>query len=235
MARKPSGKKNLSAVGGDLTHDNTKNTLSDDELHALTLQHKRKYEAALAAKKKAAAEFLNCTKLIKAELGDTGLADIKDMIAADGEGFEEKLQAELERKARLARWLGLELGVQADLFQESAPTSQHERGYADGKRAGLAGEVCKPPYGAGTDGYDGYMKGWHEGTAVRSTMAREQEDGAAILMRPVSNEPDGADAFDSAADGAGTNADEATDVGVDPWPDDTAAAANKAEKEPEPA
>lgn len=221
MAR---GKKKA-AESGNLTHDNTRNELTDDQRQALTLQHKRKYEALLAAKKKADADLKNGCKLIKAELGDDGLADIKDMIAAaSDENYEAKVQAELERKARLVRWLGLDIGTQGNLFGgPTAPASQHESAYAEGKLAGMAGEACKPPYGAGTDGYDGYMKGWHEGDAIRASLAREQEEGAAILERSPQNEPDGADAFDAAAEGEQT-----------PWPDEVQAAENKV-SEPEPA
>lgn len=235
MAR-ASKKANLKVVGGtgDLSHDNTKNTLSDDDILALTLQHKRKYESALAAKKKASADFLNCTKLIKSELGDAGISDIKDMIAADSDDYEVKLRADLERKARLARWLGLEIGTQANLF---APTqvSQHERGYSEGKRAGLSGDPCKTDFAPGTDGYDGYMKGWHEGQAVNAAQIKKKEADEAPLLRPEGNDSAGADAFDAAADdvSVGDVPDELSDDDADagdapednPWPDDLAVAA----------
>jgi hypothetical protein len=201
---KPGRKPKLTVVGGggtgNLTHDNTKNALNEDEVHALTLRHKGKYVAALAAKKKASAEFLNCTKLIKAELGDDGLADIKDMIAAEtDENYEAKLQAELDRKMRLARWQGLSVGTQANMFGDTAP-SQRERGHTEGKRDGMSGKECKTDFAPGTEGYDGYMEGWHAGAAIKSNMDREQEEGAAILLRPEGNEPEGPDAFDAAAD-----------------------------------
>lgn len=186
-----------------------RNELSDDQRLALTLQHKKKYEAALAAKKKAGAEFLNCAKLIKSELGDDGIADIKDMIASESDGFEERLTAELQRQERLARWLNLQIGTQGGLFDTSHSPSQDEKGYVEGKRAGLQNEICKPPYGAGTDGYNGYMRGWHEGNAVFTTTITEQKKGAAILLRSPDNEPAGEDAFDKAAEGAAGD-----------WPDD---------------
>lgn len=220
------GRKKLNKVGGtgSLSHDTSKNELTDDQRHSLTLQHKKLYVAAIAAKKKADADVLNVTKVIKAELGGDGLADIKDMIAADGDGFEDRMKAELERKARLARWLSLDIGVQGGLFDTGATRSLRERGYDEGKRAGLAHEICKPSYGVGTDGYDGYMEGWHAGEAIRANMANEQEEGARLL-RPEGNEPAGEDAFDKASEGAGG-------AGAEPGPDEVQVASKKG-KQPE--
>lgn len=217
-------KPKLTVVGGkgDLEHDNSKNALSDDEILALTLQHKRKYESALATKKKADADFKNVCKVAKAELGDTAILDIKDMIEAESDGYEAKLQAELERKARLARWLNLDVGSQGNLFDNAGTApSQRERGYAEGKRQALEGKECKTDFSPGTEGYDGYMEGWHAGAAIKTNMDREQEEGAALLLRPQANEPDGPDAFDAAADDvAEPPTSTEGEVAPEPWPDD---------------
>lgn len=204
------------AKKGDLQHDNTRNEpLTDDELHALTLQHKKKYEAALAAKKRTAAELLGVTKLIKAELGDTGLKDIKDLIAADSEDdYEEKFQAELERKARLARWAGLSVGAQADLFDFGAvKPGVAERAFEDGKRAGLAGEVCKPPLDGGGEGHNEYVRGWHEGQASNMSLIKKTDAKEAPLIVSTDREDNGVDEFDEAASVEDDDID-------DRWPDD---------------
>lgn len=238
MARGGAKKAKLTVVGGtgNLTHDNTKNALSDDQILALTLQHKRHYENALKAKKAADASFKDVCKKAKAELGDTAILDIKDMIEAESDGYEAKLQAELERKARLARWLNLDVGSQGNLFDNAGTApSQRERGYAEGKRQALEGKECKTDFSPGTEGYDGYMEGWHAGAAIKTNMDREQEEGAAVLLRPEGNEPAGADAFDEAANSAAVevptepvaetgNADA---TGSDPWPDDVAVSARE--------
>lgn len=233
-------KANLRVVGGhgQIGHNSGDagsdgGALSDDQLLALTLNWKPKYVEALKAKKEAAAAFLAVTKKIKAELGDNGIDDIKDMIASEEDGFEEKLKAEVERKARVARWLNLEVGFQADLFGADRQ-SQQEVGYAEGKRAGMAGEVCKPSFSSGTDGYDGYIKGWHDGQAVLASLTVSEQEEGERLLRPVENEPAAPDAFDTfESDDAESFLEEGEgDAGAapaDPWPDDVATAREPAE------
>lgn len=140
--------------------------LDDDQLYALTCQHKKKYEEALAAKKKAAADFLNVTKLARAECGPGVIDDIKDMIALESEGGEEKLKATVERQLRAMRWVGLAVGTQAGLFDEPDRTPAVDKAFAEGKRVGLAGAPCKPDHAPETPQYQSYMKGFHEGQAV---------------------------------------------------------------------
>lgn len=211
-------KDDLQPVGGNLSHDNTTNELSDDQRHALTASWKGKYAAALAAKKTADANLKNVAKQAKSELGDNALADIKDLIAADeDENYEAKFVAELERRARIARWAGLEVGTQASLFDigNTAP-GLAEKAFNDGKRAGIDGQVLKPPHDAGSEAYNEYVRGWHEGTAIRTTTLREQEEGGNILLRPSENESSEPDELDHAADdGSGSE---------EVWQDDEAIA-----------
>lgn len=199
---------------GDLQHDNTRNELTDDQIYALTIQHKKKYEAALAEKKRTAAELLSITKLIKSELGDSGLQDIKDLIASEGDGFDEKFQAELERKARLAKWLGLSVGEQADLFDFGAvKPGVAERAFEDGKRAGLAGEECKPPFDGGSEGHQKYVEGWHRGQESLLAMIKKKDVEETPLIVSGDNADNGVDEFDDAASDEDDDIDER-------WPDD---------------
>jgi hypothetical protein len=56
--------------------------LTDEEKRALTLHHKRAYEAADALVEKAKADRTAIADLAKSDLGKGALADIKDMILA---------------------------------------------------------------------------------------------------------------------------------------------------------
>src|SRR5579859_5553379 len=91
-------------------------TLTDDEKRALTLHHKRKYEAADALVEKAKADRTAIADLAKSDLGKGALADIKDMIIADN---PKKMKSVLERAQRLARWADLKVGSQPQLFEIS--------------------------------------------------------------------------------------------------------------------
>lgn len=220
---------------GDLEHDTRNEPLTDDEIKALTFMHVKRYRDALAAKKSAAAAFLSATKLAKSELGDTAIADIKQIIAAeDDEDYEAKLQAEVERKARVARWLGLKIGTQEDMFSSSASLPVAEKAYEDGKTAGLKGEVLAPPHGSGTEAYGEYVRGWHDGQAALTSLIKKKE--TPNLIKGDDGEESDTDVFDDAAEGSdlmdsgtseplgegevGASVPGDTEVGPPQWPDD---------------
>lgn len=140
--------------------------LTDDEKRALTLHHKRAYEAADALVEKAKADRTAIADLAKSDLGKGALADIKDMIVADN---PKKMKALLERTQRLARWAGLKVGEQPQLF-EAAETSRFE----DGKTAGMAGDHCKPPIGIAHDAQQLWIGGWHEGQTVLASAFKKK-------------------------------------------------------------
>lgn len=201
---------------GEIGHNSGVPTpLTDDELHALTLQHKKKYESALAKKKAADADLKNVCKVLKSDLGDSGLKDIKDMIASEEDGFDERFQAELERNARLARWLGLDIGAQADLFSDfgGAKPGVAERAFEDGKRAGLAGEECKPPFNGGSEGHQKYVEGWHKGQADLAGLIKKTEVKEVPLIVGEEQQDNGVDELDAAAESGDQDED-------DRWPDD---------------
>ena len=133
-------------------------TLTDDEKRAMTLHHKRNYEAADALVEKAKADRTAIADLAKSDLGKGALADIKDMIIADN---PKKMKAVLERAQRLARWAGLMVGTQPQLF-EAAQVDHTE----DGKTAGMSGVTCEPPKGLAVDASQFWIQGWHDGQTV---------------------------------------------------------------------
>lgn len=137
--------------------------LNDEQMQALAFQHKTTYEKLLAAKKKADADLRNECKLIKAELGADGLDTIKDMIACDTEEGEAKLRATVERQIRVARWMGLPVGLQGSLFDDIDRTPAAEKARGEGKRAGMEAKPRKPPYDPSTEQYREWMAGYDEG------------------------------------------------------------------------
>lgn len=150
--------------------------LSDEQMQALTYQNMNTYQNALAAKKKADADFKNVCKIIKAELGPDGVANIKDLIALDTEEGEKRIRAEVERKMRVARWAGAAIGTQADMFDGVDRTPAIDKARAAGKREGLKGAPRKPPHDPSTPQYAKWIEGYDEGqTATQQAFAAKMQ------------------------------------------------------------
>jgi hypothetical protein len=151
--------------------------LTDDEKRALTLHHKRAYEAADALVEKAKDDRSAIADLAKSDLGKGALADIKDMILADN---PKKMKAVIERAQRLARWAGLKVGSQPALF-EAAQVDHAE----EGKTAGMSGATCEPPKNLAHDAAQKWIGGWHEGQTVLMSAFKKK--------RPIDGSPAAAD------------------------------------------
>lgn len=150
--------------------------LTDDEKRALTLHHKRAYEAADALVEKAKADRTAIADLAKSDLGKGAVADIKDMILADN---PKKMKAVLERVQRLARWAGLAVGSAPQLF-EAAQVDHHE----EGKTAGMSGLICQPPVRMAADAQQLWISGWHDGQMVLMSAFKKKRpiDGSPAAM-----------------------------------------------------
>lgn len=132
-------------------------TLTDEEKRALTFHHARAYEAADAMVEKAKKDRAAVVDLAKADLGKGAKADIVDLLTAN---TPAKMKAVFERVQRLARWAGLPVGEQAQLF-ERAPDS-----FEDGKVAGMSGEKCEPPLSLPQESFQRWIAGWHDGQTI---------------------------------------------------------------------
>lgn len=131
--------------------------LTEEQLQALFFDHRRRYKDALAKKKEADANLRNACKRAKADGVDPKSIKFSIELENDEDGSIAKEQAERER---IAAWMGLPLGGQADFFDR---TPLVDRARADGKRAGMEGETCKPPHDAGGEAGQAWIAGWHEG------------------------------------------------------------------------
>lgn len=151
--------------------------LTEDEQRALLYQHKRDYCAADQKVKDAKAELLRVCKLAKAECGKSAVADIKELIALEQPKGSEALQADIDRKLRLARWAGAKVGTQFT-FEEIDRTSAEEAAFEAGKIVGLKGEVCRPPHDPSVPQHQKWIDGWHAGQAVVLSNFRDK-------LRPI--------------------------------------------------
>lgn len=154
-------------VGADHNHKQphvAKEPLDDDQLQALFFKHKAEYEKALKAKKAADAEIKLVAKRLKAE--GTKLSDVKVAIALESPEGEADLRDKIERELRVARWLGLPVGTQLSLLDETDRTPSDERAFEEGKRSGLKGEPASPPRGFAGANTQHWMRGHAEGNAV---------------------------------------------------------------------
>jgi len=144
-------------------------SMSDDQLYSLTEQHRQKYELLLDAKQKSAKTLLDYAKIIKADLGATGLQDIKDLISLDTPEGEAAMKADMERKVRVLRWLNIPIGTQGALFGEPDRTPIADRAFAEGKRQGLAGEKMDNPHHHTTEAHREHVRGFAEGQETLAT------------------------------------------------------------------
>lgn len=164
-------------------------TLTDEERRALTLHHKRAYEAADALVEKAKTDRKAVADLAKADLGKGAVADIKDLISfAD----EKKAKGQIEHSLRIARWLGMPVGTTTDLFD--VPVD--DRAAAEGMTAGMAGDECKPPLHLTAEGSQRWMENWHEGQKILAgAFAKKREPKADPAPEPAPpSEPEQASA-----------------------------------------
>lgn len=141
--------------------------LTDEERRALTLHHKKLYEAADALVEKAKSDRTAVADLAKADLGKGALADIKDMILAAN---DKKMKAIVERTLRLARWAGLAVGTQTNLFEPVADP------FEDGKTAGMQGDSCDPPKSLAVDAAQKWIAGWHDGQTVLASAFKKKRE-----------------------------------------------------------
>jgi len=132
--------------------------LSDDERRALTLHHRGIYAAAQERVAAAKEELKKVGNQAKADLGRGAVADIRDMIAAADPAIAK---AGIERALRLARWMGLPVGTQMQLFTETGDELVRAREL--GVAAGMEGQVADPPRHLAGEAHQAWLAGWHDG------------------------------------------------------------------------
>ena len=203
------------------------NVPSDAQIEVLTREHKKKRKLLLDAEKASKKARLDFDKIIKADLGDKGLADIKLLEQLETPEGEAELKAEMERQAKVARWAGLQIGTQGSLFEEDRRPID-DRAFEEGRRAGMDGKNCEPPHAPGTSAHGKWVEGWHVGQSAIFAIKKTPEPEAEVIKGENHQEPSEPDEFDDAADGPDPvlSAEAAVEAipagGEKPWPDDVA-------------
>lgn len=202
------------AASSKTTHNHT---MSDDQLQKLTRDHMLKRQQLLAAEKEAKARRMNHDKVIKSDLGESGLDNIKLLERLSTPEGEKSFKEEMDRQAQVARWAGLQIGTQGTLFEEDRRPIV-ERAFEEGKRAGMDGKDCAPPHAAGTEAYAKWIEGWHAGQSVKLGGIKSSKKDVAEIIPPEVKESAGKpDDFDAAANGPeGTGQEDSGEA----WPDD---------------
>jgi hypothetical protein len=137
--------------------------LTDDQKQVLWFQRKKRIASLKTKIASLTGELRAEYKGLKAELGITR-ADA-DFALALGKDDDDKMLEQERRRRMLARWEGHAIGTQSDLFDDDR-TPAVDAAFADGKRAGLAGERCENPFDPSTEQYREFQGGYHEGQAA---------------------------------------------------------------------
>lgn len=159
-------RKNRNDAPGIGDNSDASKELTDTELQSLFFHHRRQYKAALDKKKMVDADFKNTCKQARADLGKRTIDLIKLSFELDSPEGEAVFKMRIEQEMRVARWLGLALGTQGELFEAVDRRPAEEKFYAEGRRHGLAGDPCAPRAASGTATYQDYMRGFSDGQAI---------------------------------------------------------------------
>lgn len=156
-------------------------TQDEENRKVLFFMHRNDYVALLAAKKAADAALKNHAKLVKAELGEHGLAQIKLYEKSRTPEGEAKIKAEMEAMRQAARWAGIPVNTQFDMFEDLAPLD--ERAFEEGEESGLRGESLRNPYGQGSTAYEQFEEGWKKGQAkLGEGIKKKQVEGSGVEL-----------------------------------------------------
>lgn len=161
--------------GGDAPKS-TIEDLSDDQRYSLAEQHRQKFENLLAAKKKADNDLKNFGKIIKADLGNDGLDQIKAIIEGKTPEGEAAIKARIQRDVQVLRWLGVPIGTQGDMFPKDDRTPLKDRAFAEGKRQGLAGENNNNPHHHTTEAHRSHNDGYAKGQEINASGIKKLDD-----------------------------------------------------------
>jgi hypothetical protein len=129
---------------------------SDDDLAMRFFGYQKRWKAAKDA-------LAIIEEEAKAACGKNVIRGFRTAEQLKDEKGEERLKERIEEQLRIARWMGVPIGTQTDLFPEVDPTPIDDRAFTLGKMHGLAGEPRKPPHAPETSAYRRYMDGFSEG------------------------------------------------------------------------
>ncbi|MGB3898160.1 MAG: hypothetical protein WA973_06365 [Mesorhizobium sp.] len=161
--------------------------MTDDDRKTLFFINRNEWVRLVAAKKAADAALKNHGKQIKADLGENGMAQIKEYERARTPEGKAKIQAEIEAKRDAWRWAGLPVNTQADLFGKLAPID--EEAFEAGEESGLCGETLNNPHDPTTLAGKKYEEGWKSGQAKLGAGIKKKEAAANTDERIANDDP----------------------------------------------
>jgi uncharacterized protein (UPF0335 family) len=139
--------------------------LNEDQQRALYLQNIGKIERLKEAATSAAGALRQAYQTAKAD--GFSKQDIDWGIRLRKVEEKETLE-DRRRQALLAKFLNHPIGTQPDMFDGVDRTPSVDKAREHGKMDGMEGKPLTPPsqYTPGTEQYESYCEGWHDGQAV---------------------------------------------------------------------
>jgi hypothetical protein len=166
------------------------NSGDSEDLDRKVLFHinRQNWLKAMAAKKLAHAALKNVSKVIKSDLGEHGLLQIKAYEQAQTPEGKAELQAKQAAERQAMAWAGIPVNTQLDMLVDLAPLD--ERAYQDGLDAGLRGDTLSNPFNPLSGEGQAFEKGWHDGQgALFAGIKKKEEAGADELIKGSDDEP----------------------------------------------
>ena len=154
---------------------------SFDEKRESFLQHRSAWNGA-TAKVKAAKKIMDD---VVASAKADGVTK-KELQMADtlmGLGGEGVIKAEVTTRLRIARYLGLAIGNQMDLFAEPDRTPAVDRAFDEGKQASMENQTRKPPYDPSTPQYAKWLEGYADHQKFLASKIGRGNDDKDLLPR----------------------------------------------------
>lgn len=149
--------------------------LSDQERQKILFAHKRKLVPLLLAEKEAKGAVTKAYELAKKE--GVPKIELRIAIALQTDDGSDTYGKEIERIARVARWMNVPLGAQLDMFGADK-RKPAEKYFEDGRIAALDDQSRKPPSHIAQNMTDHWFEGYDVG---RKAMNTERAQGFKTL------------------------------------------------------
>lgn len=136
-------------------------------------------------------------------------SDFEEAIRLQGNEGEKAKKNGIIRSLKIARWLGMDLGAQLDMFEEPSRVPAIDRAFEEGKAAALKGESGTCQYAPDLPQHQKFMEGWHAGQEVRAKgfktlhpeVAKDEAEKAAKKAEREKAQAEDAKVFDAPASG----------------------------------
>jgi len=162
--------------------------LTDIQRQALLMDNVAKIERLKADLATKTAEIRNAYKVAKAD--GIPKKDI-DYVLKIKKQDDDEVRQDLRRRAELARWMRVPVGVTPDLFDRADTEPFDEKAFNDGRVVGMAGGDRQSPYDPTSTDEQNWLQGYDEGQqALKDAfVARQMGATATSDQEPDEREP----------------------------------------------